>query len=50
MKEDPKLCVSISINLKKLLSDIKDLQPPRREFNANITEISDYKMFITRMK
>ena len=47
-EEDPKLLRFHFHKPQKLLSDIKDLQLPRREFNANITEISDYKMFITQ--
>ena len=33
---------------QKLLSDLMDLQLPRRELTAEITDISDYKMFITQ--
>lgn len=47
-EEDPELLRFHFHKPQKLLSDIKDLQLPRREFNASITDISDYRMFITQ--
>lgn len=47
-EEDPELLRFHFHKPQKLLSDIKNLQLSKREFNASITDISDYRMFITQ--
>lgn len=47
-EQDPTILRFHFYKPQKLLSDLMDLQLPRREFTAEITDISDCKMFITQ--